>query len=399
MRSLKMKRKVLFALVPLLCALSADACSVIVVGKKVSSTGRVIVGHNEDNSRPAWMAHSIVPARDWSAGSVIPAEPGRCATVPQAAHTFSMYWAEVRFGYGDGSSDSFFNENGVLVTSDSGGRSRESDADAKALLQGGVGYIIRRSVGERAVNARDGVRIIAELVEKYGYCHSARIYTVADKDEAWLVQIVRGRNFCAMRCPDDEVTFLPNCYSIRRIDTQAPGDVICSRDLLENARRKGFWDGKAPFDFAAAYQGVLKGTNEWAGLSDSNVGRYRQAIIALTGKDWPKGKPFPFSVKSAKPKVGIEDIKKVLTGHDSPHGDGIRHSPKNFSICRSWTVESMICEFAGDPADTKMHVSVGPGCENVYRVFRPFRGEIPPDMDRPDPAGRLATHVFPLQKK
>ena len=394
-----MDKKVFAAvLASFVAALSADACSVIVVGKKVSPTGRVIVGHNEDDSPAAWIAHSIVPAHDWPAGSVIPAEANCCSRVPQAAHTLATYWMEAKFSWGDGCADSFYNEKGVLVVSDSGGRSRERDDDPDALTEGGVGHLVRRSVGERATSARDAVRIIGELVEAYGYRPSARIYTVADKDEAWLVQVVHGRNFCARRCPDDEVTFLPNCYSIRRIDGLDPKTVVCSKDLLGNAKRKGFWDGKSPFDFAAAYQGKFEGLAEWAGLSNSNVGRYRQVIMHLTGKDWPKGVPFPFSVKPAKGKISADDVRTVLSTHDSPLGDGVRHSQGNFSICRSWTIESMICEFAADPADTRLAVSVGPGCENSYRSFRPFRGEILADMDRADPVGRLATHVFPLRK-
>lgn len=381
------------------CAvLAANACTVIVVGKKVSATGHVIVGHNEDDSPAAWQAHSIVPARDWPAGSTIPAEPGFCQRVLQVPHTLATYWSEAKFDMGDGNADAFYNEKGVVVVSDSGGRSRERDDDSGALTEGGVGHIVRRSVGERATSARDAVRIIGELVEKYGYHHSARIYTVADKDEAWLVQVVHGRNFCARRCPDDEVTILPNCYTIRRLDELDPATVVHSKDLMENAKRKGFWDGKTPFDFAAAYQGKFEGTCEWAGLNDSNVGRFRQAISFFTGKDWPAGRPFPFSVKPAKAKVGAEDVKAVLTGHVSPHGDGVKHSPKSFAICRSWTIESMICEFADDPSDTLLRVSIGPGCENPYRSFRPFRGGIPKDMDRPDPEGRLARHVCPLNR-
>lgn len=50
----------------------------------------------------------------------------------------------------------------------------------------GVGYAIRRLIAERAVSARDGVRVAAELVEKYGY-FSGRAYTIADQERGFCV--------------------------------------------------------------------------------------------------------------------------------------------------------------------------------------------------------------------
>ena len=76
-----------------------------------------------------------------------------------------------------------------------------------------------------------------------GYAPSARIYTVADKDEAWLVQVVHGRNYVAVRCPDDQITIMPNLYTVYELDAFPAEDVIASPDLVENAKRKGFWDG------------------------------------------------------------------------------------------------------------------------------------------------------------
>ena len=70
-----------------------------------------------------------------------------------------------------------------------------------------------------------------------GYAPSARIYTVADKDEAWLVQVVHGRNYVAVRCPDDQITIMPNLYTVYELDAFPAEDVIASPDLVENAKR------------------------------------------------------------------------------------------------------------------------------------------------------------------
>ena len=43
---------------------SAVACSVVVVGKDASATGRVLVGHNEDDSGELFVRNGLVPAGD-----------------------------------------------------------------------------------------------------------------------------------------------------------------------------------------------------------------------------------------------------------------------------------------------------------------------------------------------
>ena len=377
-------------------ALGASACMTFIAGKKVSTTGHVIVGHNEDDWPPFTIHHGMLPARDWSAGTMLPATKGCCARIPQVPHTLACYWGEVKFETGDLNADTFLNEKGVIVVSDSGGSSTESMGDPTLLTEGGVRFNLRRSVGERATSARDGVRILCELVEKYGYAPSARIYTIADRDEAWLVQVVHGRNYVAVRCPDDAVTVMPNLYTVYELDAFPAADVIASHDLVENAKRKGFWDGKGKFNFAKAYQGSYNYGPERAFEHPNNTGRFRQAIRLLTGAEWPEGKPFPFSVKPAKGSFSVEDMRAILTAHNGPLKDG-KHVLETWSICSSTTIESTICEFTDTPRDTVYHLALGRGCEKPYLRLKPFAEPLPAEIDESVTAeARLATHVQPM---
>ena len=72
-------------------ALGASACMTFIAGKKVSTTGHVIVGHNEDDWPPFTIHHGMLPARDWPAGTMLPATKGCCARIPQAPHTLACY--------------------------------------------------------------------------------------------------------------------------------------------------------------------------------------------------------------------------------------------------------------------------------------------------------------------
>ena len=302
----------------------------------------------------------------------------------------------MKFPEGDLNADTFLNEKGVIVVSDSGGNSTERMDDPTLLTEGGIKFNLRRAVGERATSARDGVRIICELVEKYGYAPSARIYTVADKDEAWLVQVVHGRNYVAVRCPDDQITIMPNLYTVYELDAFPAEDVIASPDLVENAKRKGFWDGKGKFNFAKAYQGSYNYGPEKAFEHPNNTGRFRQAIRVLTGSEWPEGKPFPFSVKPKKAKFSVDDMKALLSAHNGALKDG-KHVLKTWSICSSTTIESTVCEFTASPKDTVYHLALGRGCEKPYLKLRPFAEPLPKEVDESATAEeRLATHVLPV---
>ncbi len=174
-------------------------CSTIILGRDVSTTGRVIVAHNEDDPHGLTAAY-LVPRKQHAPGETITFDDGS-AVVPEVPEIFAYYWSEVRAPGGEAFADLFYNEHGVLVCSNRAVPCRKNDDES---LGGGLGYGIRRLTAERARSAREAVKIIGSLVEKYGY-YSARIYNVADKDEAWVVQVPRGHNLVAKRVPDDEV--------------------------------------------------------------------------------------------------------------------------------------------------------------------------------------------------
>ena len=96
---------------------------------------------------------------------------------------------------------------------------------------------------------------MGELIEKYGYAPSARIYTVADADEAWLVQVVHGRNFVAARCPDDAVTVMPNLYTIYELDSFPAEDIIASK--CRECKAKGLLGRQGQVQFRKGLSGGI----------------------------------------------------------------------------------------------------------------------------------------------
>ena len=140
-------------------------CMTLIAGKNASATRRVLVAHNEDDGGFVVVRHGWVPPQDWAAGSVMPAEEG-CAEIPQVSHTLGYYWTEYRKDTcGLTTADGFVNERGVVIVSNSMGTSRESMENADCVKDGGIGYNLRRALAERAGSAREGARILMELID------------------------------------------------------------------------------------------------------------------------------------------------------------------------------------------------------------------------------------------
>lgn len=232
----------------------SQACFTV-VGKDASSTGEILVGHNEDNDRRIIINQYWVPAATHKAGEMIEFE-AYAAKIPQVEKTFGFWWTQTLSPDGYSFSDGFINENGVVVVSNNCNVTIE---EKETFNEGGIGYGIRRIVAERAKSARDGVNIAIDLQKKYGYFHMGRTYTIADRNEAWQIVLMRGHRYVARRVADNEVAFLANAISFDKLDFKDTKNVLASPDIIEHAIEKGAYKpAKAgdysDFSFRKAYQ-------------------------------------------------------------------------------------------------------------------------------------------------
>ncbi len=101
-------------------------CSTVIIGKDVSSAHNIIMGHNEDDEISFVQSH-LVPGKKHSLNETITFEDSS-ATLPQVEETLSFYWSEVKCEGGISFADSFVNECGVAIVSDSCRDSREAES-------------------------------------------------------------------------------------------------------------------------------------------------------------------------------------------------------------------------------------------------------------------------------
>ncbi len=291
----------LFTLILFAFAAPCEGCFSIVVGKNASVDGYVIVAHNEDDPPPQIVNHHKIPRKQHSAGEKVQLING--GQLDHVEQTWAYIWSEMP---GMLFSDSYINEWGVCVTSDN----CPSREDKPEISDGGIGYMLRRLVAERAKSAREGVLLAARLVERFGYIDSGRTYIMCDPDEGWLFCVVNGKHWLAQRVGDNEVAMVANTFTVHRVDLSDRDNFLASDDIIKYAVSRGWYNPQqdGPFDFANVY------ANPRSASDISNFGRQWSGLQYVTARPFPLGPNLPFSVVPRR-KLSVADIMQILR-HD-----------------------------------------------------------------------------------
>ena len=239
-------KKILFSVI---CALfsfmAADACTNFIVGKKASADGSVFISYSADSyGMSGFVAHfpaAVYPEGtmreiyNWDSGEYI-------GCIPEARRTYNVLGN--------------INEYQVAIAETTFG-GREELVDTTGLIDyGNLIYIAL----QRSKTAREAIDVMTSLVQEYGYYSSGESFSIADKNEAWILEMIgkggkeKGAVWVAIRIPDDCISAHANQARIRKFDMKDKENVRYSKDVIKFARKMGYFDGKdEDFDFAAAY--------------------------------------------------------------------------------------------------------------------------------------------------
>ena len=264
-----MKRKLILS-VMLIAGTYAMACTNFIVGKKASADGSVFVTYNAD-SYGAFMPLYHYPAAQHAAGEmrqVYEWDTNKyLGEIAEAAETYNVI----------GNS----NEWQVTIGETTFGGRHEMTDSTGIIDYGSLIYIAL----QRSKTAREAIQVMTSLVEKYGYYSEGETFSVADKDEAWMLEMMgcgpdRTKSkertvWVAVRIPDDAIAahanqsritkFLDGRYvQVKMSDLRkkypvngkkvVPNLVVCSDNVVSYARTMGWFDGKdADFSYNAAY--------------------------------------------------------------------------------------------------------------------------------------------------
>jgi dipeptidase len=338
-----MKKRALLIIILLFAAWlqaekETDNCFTVLAGKNATFDGSVLLAHNEDDRGRLLVNAYKVPAQEHLKSDVLTLSGG--ATLPQVKSTPAMLWLEIPE---TDFADAYINEYGVAITSNS----CPSREDKPELSKGGIGFMLRRLVAERAQTARDGVRIAGELIAQFGYNSSGRTYVIADAREGWLLHVVNGKHWLARRVPDNEVAVIANCYTIGFVDLNDRENFLGSPDAIDYAVHRGWYNpGKdGDFDFARAY-------SDPGNLMDMrNVLRQWQGTNLLAAKSHKLEERLPFSFKP-RHDIHLNELFQVLRDHyegskydlSNHYRNGSPNSGKNRTICTESTQYAFVAQ-------------------------------------------------------
>lgn len=290
---------------------SASACTNLIVGKKASKDGSVIISYSQDDYG-SFEPLRVIPAADHPAGTMHPLyhyeSNNYLGEIPEVPHTYGIV--------------GLMNEFQLSIHETTyGGRAELTDTISGLIDYGSLMVLAL----QRAKTAREAIQVMTELTEKYGYESEGESFSVADLNEAWILEMIgkgpgrKGTVWVAVRIPDDCISGHANQSRIHQFPLKDKKNCLYAKDVISFAREKGYFSGKdADFSFADAYAPL-----DFGGL------RYCEARIWSYFNKWAaedmspylpfamgdtKGQVLPLYVKPKAP-LSVQDVKDMMRDH------------------------------------------------------------------------------------
>src|SRR5512136_2032198 len=222
-----------------------DSCTSIQVGRLASTDGSIITCHTCDGNYRNWL--NIVPHKKNPKGATNKIYWGTLHTetvddlrgkmlkgeIPEVEETYAF----MNVAY------PCLNEKQLAIGETTiGGRRELENEDGLFLIEE-----LERIALERCATARDALKLIGDLVAKFGYGDSGECITIADKKEVWQLEIMGGGPgepgsvWAAVRIPDDQVGVSANIPRISEINLKDPDHYMASSNVFSLAEKMGWW--------------------------------------------------------------------------------------------------------------------------------------------------------------
>ena len=282
----------------------AYSCTNYMVTRGASADGSTMVTYAAD-SHIRYGELYWRPAGKWPKGTMITlydrgtAKP--LGQIPQAPETYQVI--------------GFMNEHQVAIG--------ESTFDGRKELHDTTGIVDYGSLMflalQRSKTAREAIKVIAQLMEEYGYASTGESFSIGDPNEVWYMELIgkgvdmqtnrktkqsfnanKGAVWVALRVPDGYITAHANAARIttfpladgKKSITSLEMDklfnpeveVIYKHDIISFARKQGYFAGADhEFSFSDAYAPLDFGA---ARFCDLRVWAMFNEVSADMGKYW-----------------------------------------------------------------------------------------------------------------
>lgn len=301
-----------------LFALSASACTNLLVGKKASKNGEAYLTYSADSyGMYGRLLH--YPAGKHAPGTMRRIVDGDThkylGEIPEAPVTYNVVGN--------------INEYQVAITETTfGGRHELAPKDP----MGGIDYVSLMALGlQRAKTAREAIKVMTDLVARYGYSSEGESFSIADPNEVWIMEMIgkgdekKGAVWVAVRIPDDCISAHANQSRIHKFDLKDKKNVMYAKDVIKFARQKGYFNGKdADFSFSAAYSPADFGSQRFCdarawSLFNHFVDGMDKYVDFVDGKHIGSSEVMPLYFKPKAP-LELSDVMNAMRDHyeDTP---------------------------------------------------------------------------------
>ena len=318
-----MKRFLSVLALSALSVMPSLACTNLIVGRKASADGSVIVTYSCDDYG-AYGFLNYLPAGHHAKGEMRALyhyeSNNYLGEIPEAEETYAV--------------TGLMNEHQLTIHETTwGGREELTDTVTGLIDYGSLMYVTL----QRARTAREAIAVMTKLVEDYGYASEGESFTIADPNEVWIMDMIgkgpgrKGAVWVAVRIPDDCISGHANQSRIRQFPLHDKDNCLYSSDVISLAREKGYFQGAdEDFSFSDAYAPADFGAmryceariwsffNRWA---EDDMMPY---LSYAKGED--AGMPMPLYVKPRRP-LKLEDIRDMMRDHYEDTPLALDHDP------------------------------------------------------------------------
>jgi dipeptidase len=269
-----MKLRLLTLLIALFATNSLFPCTNYLVTKGASTDGSTMISYAADShvryGELYWRKGGI-----WADGSMVKlydrGSQRYMGEIPQARQTYNVI--------------GFMNENQVSIGETTFGGLHQMDDTTGTIDYGSLMFLAM----DRAKTAREAIKIMGELVAKYGYYGGGESFSIADPNEVWIMEIVgkgtemvldkktksmvnknKGAVWVAIRIPDGCISAHANqaritTFALENGKTSISSknlnkiniptiEVVYAYDVIQAARDKKLFTGKdSEFSFSDTY--------------------------------------------------------------------------------------------------------------------------------------------------
>ncbi len=312
----------------------ANACTNYLITKGASVDGSTMISYAADSHVlygelyhwPAqkWPEGSMMDIYEWDTGKFL-------GKIEQAPETYNVVGN--------------MNEHQVAIGETTyGGKSELGKQDGAIMDYGSLIYIAL----QRSKTAREAIKTIDYLMQKYGYASSGESFSIADKNEVWIMELIgkgnyeKGGVWVALRIPDGYVSGHANQARITTFDYQkenkwddSKAEVFNAPDVISFAKENNFYEGKdkdfsfsdvyAPVDFSGArfceirvwtmFNNVVSGMDQYWDYAKGHVEHAQTAEEGkpLTKKNFASNR-MPLWIKPEK-LVSVHDMMMFMRDH------------------------------------------------------------------------------------